>query len=90
MRSGERAVFAGERGCGDLRDHETGVEAGIGGEEGREQAGERVGHLLDATLGDASQSGERDGNLVGGHSERLTMEIAAADDVAMTFFIYEN
>src|SRR5581483_6888688 len=42
-------------------------------------AGLRVGHLLDATFGDAAEGSEGDGKLIGGKRERLAMEIAAAD-----------
>ena len=83
VRSGEGFIFAGEGGGGDLRDHEAGVEARLGGEEGGEHAGEWVGHLLDAAFGDAAERGDGDGQLVGGHGEGLAVEVAAADDVAL-------
>ena len=80
--SGERFIFAGERGGGDLRDHEAGIEAGLGSEKRRQQAGERIGHLLDAAFGNSAESGDGNRDLIGGHGQRLAVKISAADDVA--------
>lgn len=89
MRSGERAILAGERCCGDLSDHEAGIEARLGREERGEQTGERVRHLLDAPLRNPAQRRYGNGDLVGGHRERLAVEIAAADDVALAILLDE-
>ena len=82
MRRGEHFHFAGESRGGDLQNHEAGVESGFAHEKCGELAGLRVGHLLDAALGDSAESGQRDGELIGGHGERLAVKIAAADDFA--------
>ncbi len=50
----------------------------------RQLAGLRIGHLLDAPLGNSAQRGERDGHLIGGHRQRLAVKIAAADHFART------
>ncbi len=90
MRRGESAVFAGERSGGDLGNHEAGIEAGMRGEEGGKKTGERIGHLLDTAFRDAAESGNGNGELVGGHGERLAVEIAAGDDVAFGVFFGEH
>jgi len=82
VRRGERFHFAGERGGGHLQDHEAGVESGMADEKSGQVARLRIGHLVDAALGNASESGESDGEMVGGHGERLAVEIAAAENVA--------
>ena len=90
MRSRERFIFAGERGGGDLRDHEAGIEARFGREKRGKHAGERIGHLLDAAFGDSAKRGDRNGHLIGGHGEGLAVKISAADDVAFAVFLDED
>ncbi len=46
--------------------------------------------MLDAALGDSSQRGDGDGDLIRGHGQWLAVKISAADDVAFAFFVYEN
>ncbi len=67
MRRGVSFVFARQRGRSNLSNHEAGIEAGLRSEKRGKQTGVRVGHVLDAALADATESGQRDGELVGGH-----------------------
>ena len=90
MRSGQRAIFAGESSGGNLSNHKAGIESRIGSKKGRKQARKRICHLLNATLGDTSKRGKRDGDLIGGHGERLTVKVSPADDVAFAVFLQKN
>ena len=45
-------------------------------------AGLRIGHLLDAALGNSAERGQRDRHLIGGHRQRLAVKISAADHFA--------
>jgi len=47
--------------------------------ECRQLAGLRVSHLFDAALGNSRQSYQCDGELIGGHRQRLAVEISSAD-----------
>ncbi len=82
MRDGQRFVLAGQRRGGYLRDHESGVDSRLRRQESREHAGQRIGHLFDAPLGNSAERGDRDCDLVRSHRQRLTVKISAADDVA--------
>ena len=58
------------------------IEARLAHQKCGELAGLRVGHLLDAPLGDAAEGRQRDRKLIGSHSQRLAVEISSADYVA--------
>ena len=75
----EHFHFARESGGSDLQDHEAGVQPRFAHQKCGELAGLRVGHLLDAALGDSAERGEGDGELIGGHGQRLAVKISAAD-----------
>ena len=58
-------------------------QAGLAAHQERwQQAGLRIGHLLDSALGNSPQNGEPDPQLVSGHRERLAVEIAAANHIS--------
>src|SRR5882672_211926 len=81
MRSGQRLIFAGERRCRDLRDHESGVQSRLASQKCGKQAGMGICHVLGAPLGNSTECGKRNGELIRSHSQRLSVEISAADYV---------
>src|ERR1700693_2945468 len=86
MWSSERFIFAGQRSGSDLRDHEAGIESRLWREKSRQQARQRIGHLLDAAFGNSAKRGDGDRDLVRGHGQRLPVKVSAADDVAFAVF----
>src|ERR1700687_4463499 len=82
MRDSERFVFADKRRCGYLRDHEPGIDSGLRSQKRGQHARQRIGHLLDAPLGNSAERGNRYCDLTRGYRERMTVKISAADDVA--------
>src|SRR5467141_1904173 len=81
MRSGQRLIFAGER-CGcDLRNHKSGVQSGRIRQKCGKQAGMRIRHVLGAPLGNSTESGQGNSELIRRHSQWLSVEISAADYV---------
>ena len=42
-----------------------------------------IRHAVDAALADAGQRGDGDGEVIGGHGQRLAVEIAAAHHVSL-------
>ena len=80
----EHAVLGDEAGGGHLRHHESGFQAGVSGEEGGQVLVERrVDEAVDAALGDAGEGGERDREEVELKGERLAVEVAAGEDLAV-------
>lgn len=75
-------VFADECGGSDVGDHETTVEAGVGGEESRESAEGAVNEEGDAAFGKSTDFGASDGEGVGGEGNGFGVEVSAAEDVA--------
>ncbi len=82
MRRSQGFVLAGQRRGGHLRDHESGIQSRLGRQECRKQAGQRIGHLLDAPLHDSAECGNRNHHLVCCHCQRLPVKISAADNIA--------
>ena len=90
--AGRQAVDAGRRGAllvlrsqrrgGDLGRHEAAVDAGIGRQERRQFAHRRIDQQGDAPLRQRADLADRQGNLVGGESDRFGVEIAARQDLA--------
>src|SRR5262249_14887341 len=73
-------VFAGQGGSRDLRQHETGVETGIGGEKWRQAFVEcGIYQPLDSSLGDARECSQSDGQVIQGKGQRVTMKIPGGD-----------
>src|SRR4029077_1621902 len=86
----EDFVFADQRSGGDLRHHESGVEAGAIGEERRQAFIERwIDQSFNAALRDAGERAEHDGEVVEGESERLTVEVAPGEDVAVRLLAHD-
>lgn len=87
---GDDLVAAG--GGGVLGDHEAAADAGVRGEIGAE-VGFGVGggeHEEGATLGDAGDVSERDGEHVHGDGDGHAVEVAAGDDVAGAGVVRED
>src|SRR3977135_2515083 len=81
MRSGQRLIFAGER-CGCyLLNHKAGIQSRRIRQKRGKQAGMRIRHVLGAPLGNSTESGQRNGELIRSHSQWLSVEISAADYV---------
>src|SRR5215813_11714137 len=83
----EHLVFADEGSTRDLRDHEAGVQATLGThgrEKRRETRGERgIDELFDPSLADVRELRGRHGCEIERKSERLAMEIPAAQDLGL-------
>ena len=80
---GQVLVLAHQGGAGDLGDHKAGIEAGIGGQEGRQvEAQRRVHHKRHAALGDGADFGNGQGDHIGGEADRLGMKVSARGDFA--------
>ena len=81
-RVGALLVLRDERGGGDLRQHEAGVQARLRGQEGGQAGERRIDQHGDAPLGERADLAERQRQNVGGEGDRLGVEIAAGDDLA--------
>ena len=78
-------VFADQRRGGDLRHHESGIQAGAGSQKWRQAfVQRRVHQALQPALGNSRQRAERDGQEIQDESQRLAMEISAGDDVSFS------
>ena len=72
-------VLAGQRGGGDVGDHEAAVQARVGVRNGgRRDTPESISIAM-RPLGDRADLGDRVGHRVGGERHRLGVEVAAAD-----------
>ncbi len=76
----EHLALAGDRRRGDLRHHESGIDAGVVREERRKPLIQiRIHEAIGATLGNCREVGERDGEEIERHRDRLAVKVAAAE-----------
>ena len=75
----EGLVLVHDGGGSVLRDHEAGVESGVLHEEGRQSA-LAANQLIDTAFGDVAEFRHGDGEEVQDQCQRLTVEVARADD----------
>ena len=73
----QELVFRGQRGSGDLHEHQSGLEPRRAREEGWQVRGEGVHHAVRPPLGDSAELSERERGEVQRYSQRCSVEIAA-------------
>ena len=79
----EYFVFADQRRCGDLRQHESGIQPGAGREKRRQAfVQRRIHHALQPPLRNSRQRAQRDAQKIQRKSQRLAMKISARNDLA--------
>src|SRR5256885_6204317 len=77
-------IFAHQRRARNLSNHEAAVEPRSLGEKRSEAAREgRIDQLLDPSLADVGELGERDGAEIEGEREGLAVEVTTRDEVRL-------
>ena len=70
-------IFAGQRGGGDMGNHEPGIDAAVAHQKRRQARQRGVDQQRDTALGQRADFGSRDRQIVGGEGHRLGMKVAA-------------
>jgi len=81
-RMGIRFVFADQSGGGDVGNHESAIEPGVGREKRGEIAEGAIDEEGDSAFGKATDFGAGNGEAIGGEGDGFGVEVAAAQNIS--------